>query len=39
LRNAKWQSTSCISELSVNRRHELTPPQSIISMFYRADRR
>ena len=23
----------------VNRHHELTPPQSIISMFYRADRR
>jgi putative transposase len=25
--------------LNVNRRHESTPPQSIISMFYRADRR
>ena len=24
---------------AVTRRHELTPPRSIISMFYRADRR
>ena len=24
---------------TVNRHHELTPPESIISMFYRADRR